>query len=199
MGTAMLTPPFDAGPMVIVAGNGQFGLVSAGVMLGLGLDAHGQRHRRGIDARLGGDRPRRLQLEPQRRQAGAACALQRNRAAGFRPLLARILLEGRIVFHPRLRRGELFGDLLVDHGLDLRGHVDARAGGVQAGIAEIHLSSEIGLDAPVGGKARARGDDHIAPDLAADIEVLDVDAADLLGGVGAEQTTDRVIDRAGRL
>src|SRR5262245_11663287 len=32
IGTAILTPPFDAGPMVSVAGNGQSGLVSAGVM-----------------------------------------------------------------------------------------------------------------------------------------------------------------------
>ena len=167
---------------------------------GLGLDAERQRHRGCIDTRLRRDRAGRLQLQPQRRQRrGRAGALQRNRAAGLGPLRPRIVLEGRIVADPRLHRVELVGDRLVDHRLDLRRHVDARARHRKAGVAQIDLRRQIGLDAPGGGKLRPRGDGDVALDLGAGVEVLDVDAADLLGDIAAEQAAERVADRAGCL
>ena len=87
--------------------------------------------------------------------AVGAGALQRDRAAGFGPLRPRVLLERRIVAHPRLHGGDLIGDRLVDQRLDLRRHVDARAGDGEAGVAEIHLRREIRLDAPGGGESSA--------------------------------------------
>ena len=49
------------------------------------------------------------------------------------------------------------------------------------------------------GDFRPRGDDDVALDLGAGVEVLDVDAADLLGDIAAEQAAERIADRAGRL
>ena len=84
-------------------------------------------------------------------------------------------------------------------GLTCAGTLTLAPASDEAGVAEHDLRRQIGLDAPGGGELRPRGDGDIALDLGAGVERLDVDAADLLGGIAAEQAADRVADRAGRL
>ena len=104
IGTPMLTPPGVGGMMVILAGNGQSGLVSAEVMRVSASMPSVTVTAEASTLRLRRDRAGRLHLQPERRQRRAgAGALQRYRAAGLGPLHARVLLEAAIVADPRLR------------------------------------------------------------------------------------------------
>src|SRR6185437_2481201 len=167
----------------------------AGLRLDAGRDRDGLR----VDARLDRDGADRPHFEPQRRQRRTcARALQRNRAAGFGPLRTRRLLQGWIVADPRRDLLHLLADGLVDQRLDLRGNVDARARHRKRGVAEIDLRGEVWLEVPGRGQFWPRRDGDAALDLGVSVEFLDVDAADLLGGLVAEQAAERVADRAGR-
>ncbi|GCC46912.1 hypothetical protein chiPu_0030716, partial [Chiloscyllium punctatum] len=164
----------------------------------LGLDSHGQDHRRRIDLGLGRDRAGRPQLEPHRRhRRGAAGALQRDRPAGFGPLRAGAVLEHRVVAQPCLHHGNLVGDRLVDHRLDLGRHADADAGGRQAGVAEIDLRLQVRLDPPGRAELRPRSQRDAALDVGVGVDVLDVHGADLPGDIAAEQAAERVGDGTG--
>ena len=141
-----------------------------------------------------------LQLQPQRRQRARWCRCLAAGSSG-RPWP---IAPARCARRPD-RCGsapdgvELIADGLVDHRLDLRRHVDAGAGHRKAGVAELDLRRQVRLEAPGGGELRPRGDGDVALDLGAGVDRLDVDAADLLGDIAAEQAADGVADRAGRL
>ena len=186
--------------MEIFSGNGQSGLVCVEVMRvsasmpSVSVTAEASTRGCAAIARVGRNSSQSAGSEE---AAPAPCSgIERQALAHCIP---RVALERGIVADSRIDRGELIGDGLVDQRLDLRRHVDARAGHRKVGVAERHLAGQIRLDTPGGGKLRPRGDDDVALDLGVGIERLDVDAADLLGGIAAEQAAERVADRAGRL
>ena len=115
--------------MAMVAGNGQVGLVSAGVMRvsasmpSVSVTAEASTRGCAAIARVGRSsshsagivEPAPVPCSGIERQALAHC----TRA---------FCSKRRIVAHPRLHQRDLLGDILVDQRLDLRRHVDARAG-----------------------------------------------------------------------
>src|SRR5207302_11288054 len=103
--------------------------------------------------------------------------LPRDRAGGFGPLWPRVLGQRLVGPDPVADRIELLADSLVDQRLDLRRHVDAGAGHVEAGVAEVDLRPQIRLEMPGRRKFRPRGDGDATLDLGAGVQRLDVDGA----------------------
>src|SRR2546423_1047671 len=114
-------------------------------------------------------------------------------------MLPRVAFKRGIVADPLLHRADLIGNGLVDQRLDLRRDIDPGACQRRAGVAQIDLGGQIRFDVPGHSELRARGDRDVALDLRVGIQRFDVHAADLLGDIVAEQSAERVPDRAGCL
>ena len=186
--------------MSMVAGNGQDGLVSAGVMRVSASMPSVSVTVRGIDARLRGDRPRRPQFQPQRR----------HRRAGVVPCSG---IERQALAHCTRAFCSKAGSLrmractsaicsatfLSISGLTCAGTLTRAPATLRLVSPRLTCAARFGSMRQFAAIFGRADDDDVALDLGAGVEVLDVHAADLLGDVAAEQAAERVADRAGRL
>ena len=201
IGTPMLTPPGGRRDDRDLVGKRAVGLGLFGGDAGLGLDADGHRDRRRIDARLHRDRAGRPQLEPERRQRSKS---RRCLAAGSsgRPWPIAPARSARSVGSLRIRADTASicsPTVLSITGLTCAGTLTRAPATERLVSPRLTCAGEIGLEVPGRGEFRPRGDGDAALDFGVGVELLDIDAADLLGGLVAEQAAERVADRAGRL
>ena len=186
---------------MILSGNGQSGLVWVGVMRVSASMPSVSVTAEASTLRLRRDRAGRLQFQPQRRQS---TTWRRCLAAGS---------SGRpwpIAPARSARRWDRCGSVactaliwsatvLSISGLTCAGTLTRAPATERLVSPRLTCARQIRLDVPGRGELRPRGDGDVALDLGAGVERLDVDAADLLGDIAAEQAAERVADRAGRL
>ena len=201
IGTPMLTPPGVGGMMEILSGNGQSGLVCAEVMR---VSASMPSVTVTADASTLRLRPRSRGSAAAPATAAAASKPRRCLAAGSsgRPWPIAPARSARTAGSLRIRAATASiwsATVLSISGLTCAGTLTRAPATERLVSPRLTCAGQIRLEVPGRGELRPRGDGDVALDLGVGVERLDVDAADLLGGVAAEQAAERVADRAGRL